>query len=58
MPQQEISAMDRNALEFFCVSLYTEFLSDLHKNFHVVSTDHKNVKCQISNFYYTHVLCK
>ena len=47
MLQQEIMFIDRNVLEFFCVPLYTEFLSDLHKKFQVASVHDTNVECQI-----------
>ena len=34
---QEIPCTGRNVLEFFCVPLYTEFLSYIHKRFQVAS---------------------
>ena len=37
-------------LEFFCVSLYIEFLSDLHEKFQVASVNDVNVECQIWRF--------
>ena len=40
----------RNVLEFFCVPLYTNFLSDHHEKFQVASTYNANVKCQIWSF--------
>ena len=45
--QQEISSIDANVLEFFCVSLHTEFLSDLYKKFQVISMYDENVEYQI-----------
>ena len=40
MHLQEIPSVGRNALEFVCVGvpLYTDYLSDLHKKFHVACT--------------------
>ena len=32
-----IPFIDRNVITFFYVSLYTDYLSNLHKNFHVTS---------------------
>ena len=39
--------LGRNVLEFFCVPLYTEFLSDLYKKFQVASVHDTNVEYQI-----------
>ena len=35
MNLQEIPFIDRNVLEFFCVLLYSEFISNLHENVQV-----------------------
>ena len=43
----EISFIGLNVLEFFCVQLYTEFLSDLHEKFQVASVYDTNVEYQI-----------
>ena len=45
--QNKISSMGLNVLEFFCVSLYTEFLSDLYIKFQVASIHDTNVEYQI-----------
>ena len=45
--KKEIPSIGRNVLEFFCVSLYTEFLSDLYKKFQVASVHDTNVEYQI-----------
>ena len=45
MYQREILSIGRNVLEFFCVPLYTDCLSDLPKNFQVTSTYDANVEC-------------
>ena len=37
MHQQEILSIGRNVLEYFWVLLYTDYLSYLHKKFHVAS---------------------
>ena len=37
-------------LEFFCVPLYIEFLSDLHEKFQVASIYDTNIECKIWNF--------
>ena len=39
--------MGRNVLEFFCVPLYAEFLSDLYEKFQVASVYDTNVEYQI-----------
>ena len=43
----EIPSIGLNLLEFFCVLLYTEFLSDLHKKFQIASLQDRNVEYQI-----------
>ena len=40
----------RNALEFFCVHLYGEFLFNLPKKFRVAFTYDVNIEFQILNF--------
>ena len=40
---QETFSAGLNALKFFCLPLYTEFLSDLYKKFQVAFTHNKNV---------------
>ena len=40
----EILSVDLAALKLFSVPLYSEFLSDLHKKFQVVSVPDKNVE--------------
>ena len=45
--QQENPSIGCNALQFFCVPLYTEFLSDLYKKFQVASTYYTIVEYQI-----------
>ena len=47
MHQQEILSIDHNVLEFFWVSLNTEFLTDLYKKFQVVSMYDTNVEYTI-----------
>ena len=42
----EIPSFGLNLLEFFCVPLYTEFLSDLHEKFQVASVYDINVEYQ------------
>ena len=44
---REISSIRLSVLEFFCVPLYTEFLSDLYEKFQVASVYDTNVKYQI-----------
>ena len=44
---QEILSIDRNVLELFCVSLFSDFLAGLHKKFQVSSTNGTNVEQQI-----------
>ena len=44
MYEQQISFVGRNVLEFFCVPMYTDYLSDLLKKFHLASTCNKNVE--------------
>ena len=41
---REISSIGLSVLEFFCVPLYTEFLSDLYKNFQVASVHDTTVE--------------
>ena len=43
----EIPSKSLNVLEFFCVPLYTEFLTDLYKKFQVASVHDTNVDYQI-----------
>ena len=40
----EVPSIGLNVLEFSCVPLYTEFLSDLNKKFQVASTYDTNVE--------------
>ena len=42
--EQEIMFLGRNKLEFFCVPLYTDDLSNTHKTFEVASSYNINVK--------------
>ena len=46
MHQEEILSIGLNVLEFLCVSLYTEFLSDFNEMFQVESTCDKNEEYQ------------
>ena len=50
--KKEIPSTCRIVLEFFCVPLYIEFLSDLYKKkkSQVASTYDTNVECQIRRF--------
>ena len=41
---EEIPTIGLNVLEFFCVSLCTEFLPDLYKRFRVASIHDTNVE--------------
>ena len=47
MNYQEIPSIARNVLELFCVPLYREVLSDLHKKFQVAPTYDTKVNYQI-----------
>ena len=38
------NSIELNVLEFFCVPLYTEFLSDFYKIYEVTSTSKTNVE--------------
>ena len=38
MHQQQIPSIGRNVLEFSCVSVYADYLSDNNKKFQVAST--------------------
>ena len=44
MHSQKISRIVCNALEFICVPLYTEYLSDFHKKFQMESGFDTNVE--------------
>ena len=59
MNKQEFPSVGRNELDFFCASLYTKFLSDLHEKFQVASTYVINIKyqiwCSCCNFPMSHV---
>ena len=44
--------MGCNALEFFCVPLYTNYLSNIHKKFQVTATHDINVEYHIWSFHY------
>ena len=52
MHLQETLATGLNVLEFFCVTLYTDYLSNLHKNFQTSSACNTNIECQIWSFCY------
>ena len=52
MHLKEIPLVGRNVLEFVCVPLYIDYLSDLHIRFQVASTDDINVEDQIWCFCY------
>ena len=43
----EIPSVGRNVIEFFCVPLYAEFLSDLYKKFQVAAIYDRNVEYEI-----------
>ena len=43
---QEISSIGRNLLEFFCITLYIEFMSDLHEKSKVAL---HTMQCRIPN---------
>ena len=45
--KQEIPTIGHNVFEFFCVCLYTEFLSDLYKKFQVASTYDTNAETKL-----------
>ena len=47
---QEIPPIGRNACDFFCVLLYPDYLSDLHKMFQAISTYDTDVEYRIWNF--------
>ena len=54
MHQEDISSLvviHWNSL--VCPSLYTDFVFDVHKKFLAISTDDKNVECQICNLFYS-----
>ena len=50
MHQQEIPSISRITLVLFCVPLYTNYFSDLHKQFRVASIYNTNVEYQIWGF--------
>ena len=45
-----IPSIDHNVLEFFCVPLYADYSSDLHKKFQVASVYDTNIEYQILCF--------
>ena len=47
MCRPDISSIGLNVLEFFCVTLYTESLSNLYEKFQVASVYDTNVEYQI-----------
>ena len=49
--KEEIPSISRNVLEFFCVPLYKEFLSDLCTKFQVASIYDKNIQWKIRRFW-------
>ena len=50
----KILSIGRNVFELFCVTLYTDYLSDLYKKkLQVASTYDTNVEYQIWSFFYT-----
>ena len=55
MHSQEILFLHYNVLQFFCVPLKTDCLSDLHKKFQVASIYDTNVKYQIQRFIYLYI---
>ena len=50
MHLQEIPLVSRNVFEFSCISLYIDYLSDLHKNFEVVFKYDTRVRIQNLEF--------
>ncbi len=52
MYSQEIPPIDRNVFELFCVSLYTDYESDLYKKFQVASPYHVHSEYQVWSSYY------
>ena len=56
MHQEGILSIGRKVLEFSCVPLYTEFLSDLYEKFQVSSLYDANVECQIRSLCYSSFL--
>ena len=50
MHQQEITSIAYNILEFFYVTLYTDYFSDLNKKFQVTFTYDKKPEYKILNF--------
>ena len=46
-PMDEIPSISHNVLQFFCVPLYTELLTDLYEKFQVASVYDTNVESQI-----------
>ena len=51
--QQEISSIGRNVFEYFCVSLYKDYLSNRQKIFYVASECNINLDHQIWSFRYS-----
>ena len=47
MHRQEIPSLSHNVLQLFYVSLWSGYLSDLHKKFQEASKDDINVEYQI-----------
>ena len=52
MHLKEILSAGCNVTEFFCLLLYTDYLSDLLKKIHIAFNYDVNVECQIQNFSY------
>ena len=52
MHEEETSCVGRNVLEFFCVPLCTNYLSNFHKEFQVTFTYDTNAEYQIWSFCY------
>ena len=52
MYSQEIPPIDHNVFELFCVSLYTDYESDLYKKFQVASPYYVNSVYQVWFSYY------
>ena len=44
---QKIPSIGRNVSEYFYVPMYSEYLSDLNKNYHVAFTDDTKAEYQI-----------
>ena len=52
MHQEKIPSIGYNVLELFCVLLYTDYVSDLHKKFQVVSKYDRSTEYEIWIFCY------